>query len=181
MHADAFTGGVKPGGLTSVTEIRILLCYLIRTAGPITREILQNSILQEQLVNYFEMNSCLDDLLEQGLVTVNNDFYMITQKGKHVADSLCWDIPRTVRESAANSVLRMQHWAQMSAENQAEIVKSIDGYQVHCRIQEGGRDIFVLTVPMPDKITAEKVRDTFIKNGSYIYSMFIEALTKKEE
>ena len=35
--ADVFTAGVKPGGLTSSTEIRLLLCYLIKTTGPVTR------------------------------------------------------------------------------------------------------------------------------------------------
>ena len=27
---DAFTAGVRPGGLTSSTEIRLLLCYLVK-------------------------------------------------------------------------------------------------------------------------------------------------------
>ena len=33
---DAFTAGVRPGGLTNSTEIRLLLCYLVKNAGPIT-------------------------------------------------------------------------------------------------------------------------------------------------
>ena len=52
--AEAFTAGVKPGGLTDDTQIRILLCYLIKTAGPLTRDTLQGALLQEQLVNYFD-------------------------------------------------------------------------------------------------------------------------------
>ena len=35
---DAFTAGVRPGGLTSSTEIRLLLCYLVKNAGSITRQ-----------------------------------------------------------------------------------------------------------------------------------------------
>ena len=31
---DAFTAGVRPGGLTDSTEIRLLLCYLVKNAGP---------------------------------------------------------------------------------------------------------------------------------------------------
>ena len=80
MPADAFTAGVKPGGLTSVTEIRILLCYLIKTAGPVSREVLENALMQEQLVNYFELSSGLDDLAEQKLVTQENTIYTITKK-----------------------------------------------------------------------------------------------------
>ena len=34
---DAFTAGVRPGGLTNSTEIRLLLCYLVKNAGPSTR------------------------------------------------------------------------------------------------------------------------------------------------
>ena len=34
---DAFTAGVRPGGLTSSTEIRLLLCYLVQHTGPVTQ------------------------------------------------------------------------------------------------------------------------------------------------
>ncbi len=49
---DAFTAGVRPGGLTSSTEIRLLLCYLVKNAGPITRKEIENALMEEALVNY---------------------------------------------------------------------------------------------------------------------------------
>ena len=52
--AEAFTAGVKMGGLTNDTEIRILLCYLIKSVGPVTREAMEAALLQEELVNSFE-------------------------------------------------------------------------------------------------------------------------------
>ena len=50
---DAFTAGVRPGGLTSSTEIRLLLCYLVKNAGPIARQEIENALMEEALVNYF--------------------------------------------------------------------------------------------------------------------------------
>ena len=44
---DAFTAGVKPGGLTSSTEIRLLLCYLIQNAGPLTRQEIETALMEE--------------------------------------------------------------------------------------------------------------------------------------
>ena len=44
---DAFTAGVRPGGLTSSTEIRLLLCYLVKNAGPITRQEIENALREE--------------------------------------------------------------------------------------------------------------------------------------
>ena len=48
---DAFTAGVRPGGLTSSTEIRLLLCYLVKNAGPIARQEIENALMEEALVN----------------------------------------------------------------------------------------------------------------------------------
>ena len=97
---DAFTAGVRPGGLTSSTEIRLLLCYLVKNAGPITRQEIENALMEEALVNYFEIGSCLDDITKQALVTLTGDSYTITDKGRKVAQELAYDLPRTVRERA---------------------------------------------------------------------------------
>ena len=78
---DAFTAGVRPGGLTCSTEIRLLLCYLVKNAGPITRQEIENALMEEALVNYFEIGSCLDDITKQALVTLTGDSYTITDKG----------------------------------------------------------------------------------------------------
>ena len=103
---DAFTAGVRPGGLTNSTEIRLLLCYLVKNAGPITRTEIENALMEEALVNYFEIGSCLDDIARQQLVTADGDRYTITDKGRKVAQELAYDLPRSVREKAVAAVLR---------------------------------------------------------------------------
>ena len=45
---DAFTAGVRPGGLTSSTEIRLLLCYLVKNAGPIARQEIENALMEDE-------------------------------------------------------------------------------------------------------------------------------------
>ena len=102
---DAFTAGVRPGGLTSSTEIRLLLCYLVKNAGPIARQEIENALMEEALVNYFEIGSCLDDITRQQLVTVQDNVYSITDKGRKVAQELAYDLPRSVRERAVAAVL----------------------------------------------------------------------------
>ena len=112
---DAFTAGVRPGGLTSSTEIRLLLCYLVKNAGPITRQEIENALMEEALVNYFEIGSCLDDITRQQLVTLTKGSYTITEKGRKVAQELAYDLPRSVRERAVAAVLRCQTWARKEA------------------------------------------------------------------
>ena len=113
---DAFTAGVRPGGLTNSTEIRLLLCYLVKNAGPITRTEIENALMEEALVNYFEIGSCLDDITRQSLVTLQNDRYAITEKGRKVAQELAYDLPRSVRERAVAAVFRAPTGARKEAE-----------------------------------------------------------------
>ena len=129
---DAFTAGVRPGGLTDSTEIRLLLCYLVKNAGPITRTEIENALMEEQLVNYFEIGSCLDDITRQQLVTLKEYRYSITEKGRKVAQELAYDLPRSVRERAVAAVLRSQTWARKEAEYSARITEKPDG---HCSIR----------------------------------------------
>lgn len=178
MSREAFTAGVKPGGLTTTTQIRILLCYVIRTvAHPLSRSELEQAMLEKELINYFELADGLSDLEQQELVTVENDRYHITEKGRHVADLLLTDLPRSIREQAVQAAVLAQQWARKAAENKAVVLPVTGGYQLDCRIQELGQDVFHLTLLMPDRSTAEFARDTFIEKGADFYKIMLAALS----
>lgn len=178
--AEAFTAGVKPGGLTDDTQIRILLCYLVKTAGPLTRDTLQGALLQEQLVNYFEFVDALAEVDKQHLVTQNDEGqYIITPKGSTVADTLALDLPRTVRESAIRAVMQIQRWKHKAATNRAHVQEEKNGeYTVTCAIGDLGSDVFRLELVMPDKLTADTIKNSFTAHGSEIYSKVMDMLTQ---
>lgn len=176
--AEAFTAGVKPGGLTSDTEIRILLCYLVKTAAPLTRDAMQGALLQEQLVNYFEFVNALDELEDQQLIKSTEKGYVITEKGAVVASTLAYDLPRSVRESAVRAVIRIQSWVHKAAQNKARIQRDGDEYRVICTIEDMGRDSFQIQLSMPDRLTAEMVKNRFISKGSLVYSQLLNLLTQ---
>ena len=171
---DAFTAGVRPGGLTNSTEIRLLLCYLVKNAGPITRTEIENA-----LVNYFEIGSCLDDITRQSLVTLQNDRYAITEKGRKVAQELAYDLPRSVRERAVAAVLRAQTWARKEAEYSARITEKADGHcSVRCTVKALDQELFCLDLGTPDRLSAELVKKQFILKGNEIYQMLITKLSE---
>ena len=185
---DAFTAGVRPGGLTDSTEIRLLLCYLVKNAGPITRTEIENALMEEQLVNYFEIGSCLDDITRQQLVTLKEDRYSITEKGRKVAQELAYDLPRSVRERAVIStaiwtsrwaVLRSQTWARKEAEYSARITEKPDGHcSIRCTIKALDQELFCLDIGTPDRLSADLVKKQFILKGNEIYQMLITKLTE---
>ena len=176
MKQDAYLGGVKKGGLTNSTEIRILLCYLIASVSPLNRQVLEDALLGEELVNYFEMAEGLDDLVRQGMATLEGDNYHITDQGRTVASTLASDLPRSVRESACRAVMRAQTWVRKEAQHKAEIIEKDGHYDVFCHIEEMGHDVFSLTFAMPDALSAELVKKQFIARGGEIYAQLVQSM-----
>ncbi|WP_294500618.1 DUF4364 family protein [uncultured Gemmiger sp.] len=178
--AEAFTAGVKPGGLTNETEIRILLCYLVKWAQPLTRDAMQGALLEEQLVNYFEFVDALNELQEQQFIEATDKGFVITDKGSVVAKTLSDDLPRSVRESAIRAVIRIQSWVHKAAQNKARIEKKGNEYRVICTIEDMGRESFQLQLDMPNRLTAEMVKNRFIAQGSEVYSQLLNLLTQPD-
>ena len=176
--AEAFTAGVRPGGLTDDTQIRMLLCYLVKVAGPVKRETMQG-----QLVNYFEFADALAEVEKQQLVTVDEDGrYTITRRGTTVADTLAYDLPRTVRERAVAAVLRCQTWARKEAKYSARITEKADGHcTVRCTVKGLDSELFCLELGAPDRLSAELVKKQFILKGNEIYQLLINKLTEEEK
>ncbi|MGN0661632.1 MAG: DUF4364 family protein [Faecalibacterium sp.] len=178
---DAFTAGVRPGGLTSSTEIRLLLCYLVKNAGPLTQQEIEDALVEEALVNYFEIGSCLDDIARQKLVTWQDGRYSITDNGRKVAQELAYDLPRSVRERAVAAVLRSQTWARKSAEYSADITEKADGHcTIRCTVKGLDEELFRLDLGTPDRLSAEMIKKQFILKGNEVYQMLINKLTEEE-
>jgi hypothetical protein len=177
---DAFTAGVKPGGLTSSTQIRLLLCYLIQSAQPLSRQEIETALLGEQLVNYFELGAGLEDVVAHGLAAFDGQRYTITKKGQQVSAELEQDLPRSVREAAVSAAIRAQVWNRKSSEYRAEVRESGSGFSVLCTIVGlTGRE-FSLELMMPDRLTAEMVKKRFILRGNEVYESLLTQLTEPD-
>ena len=58
MSFDTFDEGINPGGMRSKNEIRILICYLIKSVkAPVSKELILESLQKDGLANYFEASA----------------------------------------------------------------------------------------------------------------------------
>lgn len=173
-----FNEGVKPGGLTSNTEIRILLCYILDAVEhPIERQQLEQVLLGEELVNYFAMAESLAQLEQQGLIVTEDGKYRITDIGRTVGRTLAHDVPRSVRDAAVRGVIRAQQYAAKQAAFQSEVAAIDKGFVVNCAINEETGSLFNMALYMPDKLSADAVRVIFTEKGDEVYKLVLAALT----
>lgn len=178
MSSNSFSEGVRPGGLTNSTELRILLCYLLDSVStPVSRAQIEETLLGEELVNYFVMAESLAQIRAQGLVEGDDEGYTITEAGRTVARTLADDVPRSVREAAIRGVIRAQHYAAMQAAHQSEIITTEAGRSVRCSIGDDAGPLFRMELYMPDELSAQAVQTKFVESGDTVYKLVLAALT----
>ena len=118
----AFSAGVRFGGLTDRTEIKILICYLLSGAKqPLTEQQLLETIIGQQLVNYFELLDALSHLTEQQLICENDGMYSITEDGKEISRQLEKVLPFSVRERAYKAVIEILQYETLKRQNKTTI------------------------------------------------------------
>ena len=128
MEFDAFDAGIELGGLRSRDDIRLLICYLLKSVdAPMTREMLNDAMQEDGLANFFEVGQAIEELLKTGNITADildeDEVITVTEKGREAAELLQTSLPRTVREKAVNSAIRLVTRAKVERENKIEVRK----------------------------------------------------------
>lgn len=183
MEFDAFTGGVAPGGLRSKSDIRILICYLLKSVdAPLSSEDIIRVMQEKALANYFEVNDALSALVSLGNIRREEDgTYVLEPQGKSVADNLDVLLPLSVRDKAIAAAMSMLASAKIERENAVTTTRTDNGYNVSCHISGGDMELMNLTVYVPDLYQARVVKKNFHRDPQRIYSLLLAALTGDDE
>lgn len=184
MEYDAFDAGIELGGLRNRDEIRLLVCYLLKAIDqPISKSQMNDAMLENGLANYFEINQAVAELLKQGnidmkLTEEGEESYTVTERGKNIAETLETSLPRTVRERAVNSAIKLMTLAKRMRENKVETeALSGGGYNVTFALESGEDTLMKLTVFVADSMQLEEVKKNFLNDPVKLYSSIITALT----
>lgn len=183
MEFDAFDAGIELGGLRSRDDIRLLICYLLKSIdAPMTRQMLNDSMQEDGLANFFEVGQAIEELLKTGNITADilddEEVITVTEKGREAAELLQTSLPRTVREKAVNSAIRLTTRAKVERDNKIEVKKEDDGgYTITFTLFDRGTELMKLSIYVVDSLQLETVKQNFINDPVKVYSSIITSLT----
>lgn len=184
MAFDTFDEGVSLGGMRSKTEIRTLICYMLKSVGsPMRKDTIVNALMEKGLANYFETSSSFDDLVRNGnieLADADKKLYKNTSNGDMIATQLEDTLAPTVKERAIECALSLLRQEQIESENKVTITKCENGYNVTCKISGGDMELLSFTLYVPDITQARLIRKNFYKNPDMFYSVMIAMLTRNK-
>ena len=183
MEFDAFDAGIELGGLRSRDDIRLLICYLLKSIdAPMTREMLNDAMQEDGLANFFEVGQAIEELLKTGNITTDilqdEEVLIVTERGREAAELLQTSLPRTVREKAVNSAIRLTTRAKVERDNKIEVKKEDDGgYTITFTLFDRGTELMKLSIYVVDSLQLETVKQNFINDPVKVYSSIITSLT----
>ena len=183
MEFDAFDAGIELGGLRSRDDIRLLICYLLKSIdAPMTRQMLNDAMQEDGLANFFEVGQAIEELLKTGNITADiledEEVLTVTEKGREAAELLQTSLPRTVREKAVNSAIRLTTRAKVERDNKIEVKKEDDGgYTITFTLFDRGTELMKLSIYVVDSLQLETVKQNFINDPVKVYSTIITSLT----
>ena len=175
MSSNAFTGGIKPGGLTNDFEVKILICYLLdNVSQPLTFEQICEIIQDGDFVNYFEFTDAMSELQDTGHIIVqrgenNKKFYEITEIGVATSKTFSKTLPLTVREKTLNLAKNNIQYNKRKEQIYVSYKKVSDGYNLTLQFKDIGTDLLNMNIFIPTEKQCEEIKNHIYQNPALIY------------
>lgn len=185
MERDAISAGVsKIGGLFNTADIRILICYILSSFDtPVPSKVLCDTLHNEGIANIFEVSDSIAFLIDSGHITEleDNDGLVITDNGRHVAETLNTNISIIVKERAYNAILKMMVKLRNARETSFKITKEDNRAFLTCSALDQGRPFMSIKLLLGDEDQALYIKEKFLENTSEIYTTLLDMLTRRDK
>ncbi len=181
MKFDAVSAGVAPGGLVNSTEIKVLICYVLKSMKePVPVSKLCEIMFYDGIANNFEVSDCIEALIKNGnivCVDEKEQTYTITESGRNVAETLKNTVPLSIREKACKSTLKMIAEIKNAKETDISIVRQGENTFITCSALDNDTPIMSVQLLVSDESQAMSIKSKFLENPSEIYSKIIDLFT----
>lgn len=162
--------------LRDKNDIKIFILYLMRNIGyPLDFGNINDIVVQDGLVRYFDFAECFAELLETGNVAEEKDengecLYSVTPQGREVADSLQSDLLMMIRERSLKSAMRLLSFKKRGAQIKYSSRPVPNGtYELNCRIIENKEEILNITMNVENKKLLDRMEHNFETRPEVVY------------
>jgi len=167
------------GYVFSPLDLKILLLYLLnRLPGEIDVERLQELCREDGVVSYFDFAIGLDELCESGLVSLEEGFCRITDRGRQSAEELESSLPYSVRRHAVRTAEAESDRMRRDNSITARHTVGEDGCTVHLGLNDGVSDILSLSLLCADEEQAAGIETRFRRHAEDCYEKIVALLSE---
>ena len=163
------------GFIREKLDIKILILFVLSNlSGRIDPETLGELCLFDGGVGYFDYIECLDELTSNGLVSRDEDGYVITEKGRSNVEAVANSLPYSVRSKALRLIdpvdERLRREAMITATHKVEN----NVCTVSLSMSDSQGEIISMRFICADEDQAKRIKKRFRKEAEKIYEKIID-------
>ena len=169
--------------LKEKNDIKIFILYLMRHVSyPLEFSDINDIVVQDGLVNYFDFVACFAELLETGNIEEiredGSEKYRVTAQGSEVADSLESNLLITIRDKSLKNALRLLSFKKRGANLRCTGGLREDGrYDICCSILERNEEMMSVSLVLDNEQQYEKMKANFYDKPEIVYRGILALLS----
>ena len=167
--------------LTDKFEIKVFILYLMKNIKePLEFATINDIVIQDGFVNYFDFAVCFSELLENGQIAeIKGEklYYVISPAGNDAVENVEAKLFTSVKERALRSALRLLAFNRSGNRIRSAVVENKKGYTLQCMIEDKEKTLLNIEVFLTDKNYAEKLRINYDERAETIYKGVLSLLS----
>lgn len=169
--------------LKDKNDIKIFILFLMKNIGyPLDCDTLNDVVVQDGVVSYFDFVECFAELLDTGNVSEvqKNDetYYEITEQGVDVVDSLEGNLLGILRDKSLKSALRLLSFKKRGSEIKCNSSELEDGrFKLTCSVVEHRDEVLKIDLVVDNKVELEKMKYNFNDKPEVCYRGILAVLS----
>ena len=174
----------RRGFIHDMLDVKVLILYVMaRVSYPVTIQQIYELCYQDDCLSYFDVCTAIPELVKsKHLKEVENDCYVITDKGK--ADGALTEdsVAFTVKQRAENAVARFNRQIRRSSFVKTQIVPREKGdFSVIMALDDEMGNLMTLELVAPNQRQAIRLAKLFEKKAENVYNLTMAELLDDED
>ena len=165
-------------------DIKIFILYLLRNIGyPLEFSELNDVVMRDGLVGYFDFVMCLGELVDSKNIAKSKgpdgqELYSVTAQGVSVSDTLESTLGVSVREKSLKSAMRLLDFKKKGIKSGCTSSPLPDGrFLFECYITEKGQDEVRVSVVADNKRVLDRMTYNFDNNPEGVFRGLLSVMT----
>ncbi|MGI6112755.1 MAG: DUF4364 family protein [Mahellales bacterium] len=158
----------------------ILLRFMCKMDIPLTSLHISQFFLERNMMNYFDIQQCIGDLLYSKLIQYSNDakkLYTITQNGRNADKFFSYKIPENIVKTIDKHVDQYREEVKKQTQIYSTYKKVKDKeYIVTCKVMENNIELMGLRLNVVSREQAKLICTRWESNATHIYQEVIKNL-----
>ena len=173
----------RPGFIHDKLDIKFLLLYLMaRVAAPVDLAALWDLSFCDDGVTYFDFSEAVSELVATDHLTLTDEHYAITEKGRRNG-AVCEDnLPPSVRQRCDRNLSRINAVLRRDAQIRTELLPQADGsVTLRMILDDDKGNLMTLDILTVSEAQASRLAERFRAQPERLYLEVLQVLLEEEE